>query len=246
MRLSSLLVAVFLLVPPVLWAQHSSAGASSSGSSSTSSSSSVSSHSSSGGSSSASSSSSSHSSGSHSSGASASRGSSARSTAGRPIENGTKAPGSSAAKSSKNPEPEHGRFYAFLRHPFRKPVPKLDEADLRHRPCPPGKSGGKNGGCVANTTSASNQCPSGEAGASCADTGSNRDVCATVHSQATTAVAELRSINAEMQTACSGNAAGQDCGGLRQRHDAAVERYRALLNGADPKCRGTLLDPSAL
>jgi len=243
MRLSSL-VAV-LLFPAVLLAQHSSAG-SSSGGSSASSSSSGSSHSSSGGSSSASSSSSSHSSGSHSSAASASRSSSARSEAGHPIESNTRMQSSNSAKSSKNPKPEHGRFFAFLRHPFRKTTPKLDEADLRHRPCPPGKSAGKNGVCVANATSASNQCPSGAAGAACTDTGSNRDVCATVRSQAATAVAELRSINAEMQTACSGNPAGQDCGGIRQRHDGAMERYRVLLNGADAKCRGALLDPSAL
>jgi hypothetical protein len=61
------------------------------------------------------------------------------------------------------------------------------------------------------------------------------------------AAAELRNINAEMRMAgCSGNSAGQECGFLSQRREAALARYRALQGGIPPNCAGTLTDPLSL
>lgn len=180
MRLSSLVVAVLLLVSPVLFAQHSAGGGSSSGGSSSGGSSGGSSgsggsggsHSSySGGASSGSSSSSSRSSGSsassssHSSGGSASRGSSVASAAtpsraqssrfggGGAIREPGKigVQGHKALESGKNPQPEHRGLLAFLRHPFRRHAPKPAKADLRRPICK-----GKLCPCPSGETSAKN------------------------------------------------------------------------------------------
>ncbi len=157
MRLSSLVVAVVLLVSPAVFAQHSSAGGSSSAGSSGGSSGAASHAGSSGGSSAGSSS---HSSGgsasssSHSSGGSASHSSSARSSstgssashssaqpsrannAGAIREpNNARVQGSKTTELGKNPQPEHKGFIAFLRHPFWKHEPKAAEADLRRPIC---------------------------------------------------------------------------------------------------------------
>jgi len=247
MRLSSLVVAVLLLVPPVLFAQHSSGG----GSSSSGSSSGGSSHSSSSSGSSSASHSSSHSSGgsashssSRSSGTSRDRVQHSRSGAVDAIRGpkDTHEQGHKTAEPGKNPRPEHRRFFAFLRHRSRKPAP--DEAQLRRRVCPPGQSAGKNGKCVGTTTNTSNLCEGGYAnGLSCFAT---TDACASIRGQAATAAAELRSINTEMQNACSGDPSGQQCSSIKQRHEAALARYRTLLNGAPANCRGTLVDPLSL
>ena len=266
MRLSSLVVAVVLLVSPVLVAQHSSGGGSSSGGSSGSSSSGASHGGSSGGSGSVSHASSGHSSGgstssgSHGSGGSVSRSSSkgtttsssaqpSRSGRAEPIR-GPKRTGVQdhiTAKPSKSPQREHRGIFAFLRHRKHEPKPYVPpaEVNLRRPVCPPGHSPGKNGGCIANaTTNVSTPCPANGHGVSCTN---NADRCASVRAQLDAAAAELRSIRAEMQnTGCSGMSPAQECSFLAQRRDAAVARYRALQSGAGPNCAGTLLDPLSL
>jgi hypothetical protein len=153
MRLSSLVIPIVVLVSPLVCAQHSSSGGSSSGSSSSNGSHS----SSSGGSASSHSSGSSASSISHSSSVATSHTSStspahASSTGSagarfnaqpsRPEGVGAiressaaRLQGNKAAETSKNGQPEHGGFIAFLRHPFRKHEPKAAEADLRRPIC---------------------------------------------------------------------------------------------------------------
>jgi len=270
MRLSSLVVAVLLLVSPLMFAQHSSAGGSSSGGSSSGgssggSSSSGGSHSgSAGGSSSGSYSSGGRSAGSstssisHSSGGAAPRSSSTGSAAARSNVQPSRSGGGNAirepknmhaqahnpAEASKNAPPEHRKLFAFLRHPFRRHAPKTAEADLR-RPCPPGQSPSKNRGCVVNgTTNTSNLCAGALAnGVSCFG---NTDMCASIRGQAAMAAAELRSINAEVQTACSGDPSGEECGSVKRRHEAAIARYRMLVSGAPANCRGMLVDPLSL
>jgi hypothetical protein len=262
MRLSSLVVAVLLLVSPVLFAQHSSGGSSSGGSSSSSSSSSHSSSSSGSSPSSAHSSGGSTSSSSHSSGGSASRSSSTASAASRSNAHPSRSGGADAirepnktnketrdtAEHGKKPQPERKGIYAFLHHRHRKPTPKEVtqpvEAKRRHRVCPPGQSAGKNGVCVANPTNASTQCAPNSYDGSCPN---NVDQCGSFRGQLDAAAAELRSINAEMQTSgCSGASPGQACGFLSQRREAAVTRYRAIQSGIPANCRGVLPDPLSL
>jgi len=274
MQLSGVVVALLLLVPPQLLAQHSSgsgssSGGSSSGGSSNSSSSSGSSHGSSsggssGGSGSGSASSSAHSGGAsasssnHSTGGSASRsnssaasathGSSTQQATRRPLDSNARVQGHEVAEPSPNKQTEHRGFFAFLRHPLHK-APKPGGADLRHknRKCPAGQSGGKNGACVANNTSdASNQCSGNAYGSLCTNTEADMDACASVRGQAAATAAELRSIRAQMQPACSVDPSGEDCSGIRQRHEAALERYRTMHSGAPAICRASLADPSSL
>jgi hypothetical protein len=266
MRLSSLVVAVVLLVSPVLFAQHSSGGGSSSGGSSGSSSSGASHGGSSGGSGSGSHASSGHSSGgstssgSHGSGGSVSRGSSKGTTSStaQPSRSGraeeirepkrTGVQNHMTAKPSKNPQREHRGIFFFLRRRRHEPKPYVPptEVDLRRPACPPGHSAGKKGGCIANatTTNVSTPCPANGNGVSCTN---NADRCASVREQLDAAAAELRSIRAEMQNGgCSGMSPAQECSFLAQRRDAAVARYRALQSGAGPNCAGTLVDPLSL
>jgi len=157
MRLSSLVVAVILLVPTFILAQHSSGGgvssaSSSSGSSSSFSSASSASHSSySGASSSSASFASSHgssSSAAHSSttgSASRSGGQPTRSDAARTIHN-SRASGLPTKENllSKSAQPEKRNLFTFLRHPFRKVGPKrtpgaklVRPPKCKHGPCPP-------------------------------------------------------------------------------------------------------------
>ena len=258
MRLSSL-IAVLLLVPAVLLAQRSSGGGSSSGSSSSSSSSSSQSSSSSG-----SSSSSAHSSGgsssssNQSSGGWVSRGSSSGSEASRSNANPSRSGGADAirepnktdkeirdtAEHSEKPQPEHKGVFTFLHHRHQKPTLKdvadPAEADRRPRACPPGQSAGKNGVCVANPTNASTQCTPNAYGSLCAN---KVDQCASYRGPLEIASGELRSISLSLRNAAS---AGQECGFLRQKRDAAIARYRAIQSGIPADCAGALPDPSSL
>jgi len=159
--------------------------------------------------------------------------------------NNTRAQNHKAEEPGKSPQTEHRKFFAFLRHPFGKHAPKTAEADLAGRACPTGQSVGKNGKCVGNGTNdnTSNLCVPGAAGSACSAT---KDTCASIRGQEATASAELRSINAEMRTVCSGNPSGEECSSAGQRHEGAVARYRALQGGAPANCRGTFVDPLSL
>jgi hypothetical protein len=249
MRLSGLVVAFLLLVSPLLFAQHSSGGGSSSGGSSGGSSSSGGSHGYSGGSSSASSSSGGHSSGGsassggHSSGSrgtggTASRASGAGSTARQPIGNNARVQGGNVA--------EHRGFFAFLRHPFRKPEPttmlKTAAVDLvppvckgKACVCPPGVAG-KNGGCTSGVTSVvSNQyrrCQSGEYwdGAGCNGSSLFRpDDCGSLSFALDRQAEQSRLAESSRQTSCSRDSAAQECSELTARAQVETARYQSLL-----------------
>jgi hypothetical protein len=156
----------------------------------------------------------------------------------------------------------------------RKPAPKapetatLVESDLR-RPickgkacaCPPGEVQGKNGGCVAAPTNNS-ACVAGQSGnnGACAasahqcspDTYWNgascvghQAGCATINARAASLANEVRAARTQMQSACTNNSA-QDCSGLKQNYDGAVERYRMLMNEAPANCRSLVPDPLSL
>jgi len=188
MRLSSLVVAAFLIVPLTLFAQHGSGGGGSSGGGgghSGGGGSSGGSHASSGGSSSHGSS---HGSASHSGGGHASAGSS-------------HSAGGATNRGAASNSPSRHDLISFLRHPFSHPKPQPGEPDLRHRvclsghceqrapnpvkaefrevilplpvclkgrctPCPPGQTRGKNGGCFAPNIFFG-QCQPGAFGSSC-------------------------------------------------------------------------------
>jgi len=49
-----------------------------------------------------------------------------------------------------------------------------------------------------------------------------------------------------MEAACSNDPYGQDCMGLTQGHDGAVQRYEMLMNEAPVSCRTMLPDPLSL
>lgn len=145
-----------------------------------------------------------------------------------------------------------------------EPAPAPVESDLR-RPvckgkacgCPPGELQGKNGGCVAAPTNNSacavgqvcaastHQC-SADAywnGTSCV---ARQGDCATINSRAASLANEVRGARAQMQRACSNNSSEQDCSGLKQNYDGAVDRYRMLMNEAPTNCRSLLSDPLSL
>jgi hypothetical protein len=156
----------------------------------------------------------------------------------------------------------------------KKPAPKppetaaLVESDLR-RPvckgkacaCPPGEVQGKNGGCVAAPTNNSS-CVAGQSGndGACAASahpcspgtswngtscGARQAECATINARAASLANEVRAAKTQMQSACSNNSA-QECGGLTQNYDGAVERYRMLMTEAPTNCRSLVPDPLSL
>jgi len=244
MRLSSLVVAVFLLVPPVVFAQRSSGGGASSGGSSGGFSSSGGSHGSySGGSSSGSSSSSAHSSGNsaasssnHSPSRSASRSSSTGSAAQHQIGKNARVQGSNAAESIRNLQPARRGFIAFLRHPFRKRA----EAGLRRPivckdkpcPCPPGETNGKNGACLAIvTTNHFRRCPQGEywGGGGCTTVSLFRsDDCSNLALALDRQARQSQLAESSRQTSCSSNAAAQECSELMAKSQNEAALYKSL------------------
>jgi hypothetical protein len=133
------------------------------------------------------------------------------------------------------------------KEPVVKPAP---ESDLRRRVClsgecgcAPGQVAGK-GGCVAPAAETrAQQCQIGATwnGASCVQ--STRE-CSGITAQAAALAAELRSIKAQTQAACTNDPYGPECNDAKQRLEEARMRYRMLLNGAPAECRSTLADPS--
>ena len=151
----------------------------------------------------------------------------------------------------------------------KEPEPAPGEADLRRRvcangpcACPAGQSAGKSGSCAPtapvntaanclpneswNGTACTtvNRCQAGETwnGVECV----NPAQCASYDSRAQMLTAEARGIRSQRDAACSQDPIGQDCTRLTQSHDAAVQRYRMLLNEAPLPCRTTLPDPISL
>jgi hypothetical protein len=150
--------------------------------------------------------------------------------------------------------------------PPKKPL----ESDLR-RPvcqgkvcaCPPGEAAGKNGQCVAAPPNGSDACPAGQSwnggaciasvmqcppaeywnGTACV---TRLAECATIDAQGAALANEVRAAKAQMQSACSENPSGQECGDFKQNYEVTVERYRILVGGASASCRAMLLDPLAL
>ena len=130
-----------------------------------------------------------------------------------------------------------------------KPVP---ESDLRRRvcvngtcPCGPGETAGKNGCVAAAAEVRAQDCQAGASwnGTSCVFT---QTECAGITGQAAALAAELRSIKAEMQNACTNDPSGSECSSTKGRLEDARVRYRMLLNGALPQCRTGLADESSL
>jgi hypothetical protein len=111
--------------------------------------------------------------------------------------------------------------------------------------CPPGESRNGKGACAAPATVAArdrNRCGAGTAwnGVTCADY--YEDPCAS----ARMAAEELRRIQAQMESACSGNSSGQECSDLKQRYEQGLESYESSLRGAPLSCRTGLPDPHSL
>ena len=121
----------------------------------------------------------------------------------------------------------------------KKPEPA--EPDLRRPvcqkevcPCPAGQTP-VTGGCVAIPVY--NQCQAGELwnGSSCFPSPAE---CASINGSLQNSIFELRSVRAQVQQACSQNSNSAECEDARIREQQALERYRQILNGADPACRG--------
>lgn len=232
MRMSSLTLAVFLLVSAVVSAQHSSPGGSSS----------VGSHSSSSG---GGSTSGSYAPSTHSSAASASHRSSVRLLVRHPIEKNTGVQNKNAARSVRSPHLQRRGFFAFLRHPFRQPA----EADLRRpickgKPCPcPTK--GKGGGCaVSSVTNDERWCPWGEYwnGSGCATLSLFRlndcsDLALALNRQAR----QMQLAKGRQWISCSHDALTQECSDLTATYQTEAARYEALQQQY-AECRKQLFD----
>jgi hypothetical protein len=130
-----------------------------------------------------------------------------------------------------------------------KPLP---ESDLRRRvcvngtcPCGPGETAVKNGCVAAAAEVRAQDCQAGASwnGASCVESTTE---CASITGQAAALAAELRSIKAEMQNACTSDPSGSECSSTKGRLEDARVRYRMLVNGALPQCRTGLADESSL
>jgi len=262
MRLSSLAVAV-LLVSPVLFAQHSSGGGSSGGGSSGGGSRS--------GGSSAGASSSSGSHGSYSGGSSAGsslssnhnyEGSASRSSGAGPAvqrQNEKDALQGHNGVERIHPQPEHRGFFAALRHPFRKRVPKPSEADrLRpvckgnRCPCPPGEINGKNGRCVVVAANQFSGCPPGEYsdGGRCNPSSLfGQGDCSNLALALDRQARQSKLAESSRQASCSRDAAARECSELTAKAQATLDRYKSLQQQYE-QCKGQrragLLAPSTI
>lgn len=151
----------------------------------------------------------------------------------------------------KKPAPEPAETSALVESELRRPVCKGKACA-----CPPGEVQGKNGGCVAAPTNNS-ACAVGQI---CADSAhqcsanaywngttcvEHQADCATINARAASVASEVRAAKAQMQSACS-NRSAQECSGEKQNYDAAVERYRMLMNAAPANCRSLVPDPLSL
>jgi hypothetical protein len=143
---------------------------------------------------------------------------------GKPAESNLRRPicnGENCQETAKKPEtPQPG---------LRRPLCQKEVC-----PCPAGQTAVK-GGCVAIPVY--NQCQSGELwnGSSCFP---SQAQCASINASLQTSIAELRSVRAQVQQACSQNSSSTECEDARIREKQTVDRYRQVLNGADPACRG--------
>jgi hypothetical protein len=149
------------------------------------------------------------------------------------------------------------------------PRPGPPESDLRRHlcvngncGCPAGQTAGKNGCVSAAVTSPANQCQPGESwnGGACLPSGqclaggywngvscvASSAGCASFIGSGAILASELRSLKAQIQSACSQNPSGQECNDLKARQSGAVLRYQMLLTEAGPTCWTTLPDPLSL
>jgi hypothetical protein len=247
MRLSSLCIAVVLLVCSATFAQHSSGGGSSGGSGGSGGGGSHSS--SSGGSSSSSSSASSHSSGgsvSHGSSVQASRSGFPSSTSGtreshsNPVQSIRE---QNAGAQGKTVHSEKKSLFSFLRHPLRKPEPKPDpKAKLvgdRRRPicvhgrcpvCPPGQVYA-GGGCAAGAVPKhrNNFCSTSElwSGGACLLQTRFLDDCSGLRMAMERQAQRKQAAESAQQSACS-TTSRQGCSDLTSTAQSEANLYRAL------------------
>jgi hypothetical protein len=238
MRLSALFVGLFLLVSPVLFAQHSG-GASSSGSSAGTFSSSGASHSSySGGSSPGASAPSSRSTGS-SSGTRSSGGSASRtSRAGLLVQTQKHTPrqGQDVEPINRS-RPEHRTFLGFLRNPFRMRGAKAAEAALRRPPCKDKSCSclaGRNRGCAVTVTTNNHQsrCHPGEYwdGGVCSRASLFLpDDCGSLALALDRESRQSRLTEGLRQSSCCRDAAAQECSDLTGTSHDETARYQSLL-----------------
>ena len=265
MRLSAL-VSVLLLTSATIFAQHSSAGGGSSGGSSVGSGGySGGSHSGSGGSYSSGGGSYSGSRGGGGSGGSSSpgrssggshnssRGASNGNALSRSIHNSPTGLGPGSTKATVHPEKRS--FFSALRHPFKKHASKTRIADWRQPPCrkkpcpavcPPGTTGGRRNACSANAVVS---CPFGEAwnGVACQQTFRFNN-CDELNRRLSQQGQILLATESSRQTACSIDAASQECSdstaryqnetlgfrSLRQQLEQCQQRFFSSFGGVDP------------
>jgi len=146
-----------------------------------------------------------------------------------------------------------------------QPPERCKKGEVCPPPCPVGSYRSDMGVCVPVPEMLENQCPSGGVwngthcvettlcpagevwnGMMCVASATSGNRCAAYWGRAGLLANELRGIKAQMQTACSPNSTGQQCGELTQQHDGALLRYRMLLNEAPAECQATMPDPLSL
>jgi hypothetical protein len=153
------------------------------------------------------------------------------------------------------------------KEPATKPAPP--ESDLRRHiclngtcGCPAGQTASKTGCVSTAVTSPTNQCQPGEywSGGACLPSSQCRAGeywnglnctaasanCVTFIGRGAMLASELRSLKAQIQSACSQSPPAQECNDLKLRQMGAVQRYQMLMSEAGPTCWAALPDALSL
>ena len=154
-------------------------------------------------------------------------------------------------QEGKSAQPEHRGFFAFLRHPFRKPEPR-PVVDLRHRvcpgglckPCPVGEVSNGRGGCTSayvasNRLFCSALSPLNAANA-CPVQTSFRGDCSAELMAIQQQAQRVRTAEMNRNAACSADPA-QECSSLTTVFESESRLYR-VMEDRYAQCRQRMFD----
>jgi hypothetical protein len=161
-------------------------------------------------------------------------------------------------------DPGKGSRWAFWRHPAKRSITPVDDAEARKRKClkppcavcPPGTTAGKGGSCTAAPIAQTQTCPIGQSwnGALCVPEScpagqtrvgaSCRADCTTHTAGAQNLIMELRSARQRKNEACRLNPTGQECLQAEAHYNLLFNEYEGFLGGVPFECRATL--PAAI
>ena len=144
------------------------------------------------------------------------------------------------AESAVKAQPEKKSVLSFLRRPFRRPEPAPKPvADLRHRVCSngmcrvcPSGSAGTRGGCVATfvVSNPNNSCSRWDvwSGAACLRHTRFVDDCRGLRSALENQARRMQQAQATRDASCSASAIGQECSDFSATSQSEASLYRAL------------------